>query len=83
MDSGFYLGKEAIELKSSFFELPYVRQALSGLSDDHMKLLNTLNVNAVHQDHVALLPEIFTNHGSSERTNNEIYTLGEDRVLCF
>jgi GMP synthase-like glutamine amidotransferase len=44
--------------------------------------VDRLYVCAVHGDHVSKLPEGAILHGSSLRTHNEIYTIGE-RVLCF
>jgi GMP synthase-like glutamine amidotransferase len=57
-----YIGKETIELKDSFFELPYVKSQI-GCVD--ASCLNPLYVNEVHGDHVTALPEGAVLHGSS------------------
>ena len=36
----------------------------------------------MHGDHIAVLPKEAINHGSSIRTENEIYSIG-DRIFCM
>ena len=58
-------------------------------SDDPVKYkqqlveeMGTLVIHAVHGDHISQLPENAVCLGSSERTENEIWKLG-DRVLAI
>ena len=81
VENCLYIGKEEIKLKSSFFELPFVKKVLENVDINNLRI-NPLILNAVHQDHVFELPQEAMCHGTSDRTNNEIYTIG-DRVYSF
>ena len=59
-----------------------MKRIIENLRDEELAKLSTFNVNAVHGDHVVALPEGAQLHASSERTENEIYTIA-DRVLCL
>ncbi|CDW86551.1 UNKNOWN [Stylonychia lemnae] len=76
-----YIGKEEIKLQNTFFELPFVQKVLENVDISNIRI-NPLILNAVHQDHVITLPQDAICHGSSERTNVEIYTMG-DRVYSY
>jgi hypothetical protein len=55
VESCMYIGKEEITISDEFLSLPYFREATKGY--DWSVSLNPLIINAVHQDHVAVLPE--------------------------
>lgn len=75
-----FCGKEEVKLNQSFFDLPFVKSALRYIHKDELETFNTLIVNAVHGDHVICVPDGAVVHGSSERTNTELWTL-DNRVL--
>ena len=77
-----FIGKEIIRLQDSFFELPYVKHALKDLREDQIARLNPMVINCCHGDHVAKRPDQAVLYGSSDRTENEIWTI-EDRVLSM
>jgi hypothetical protein len=58
IDHPLYIGKETIELKHTrFFEdLPYVKRALKGCSEEDLQQLRPFKLNCVHGDHVEVLP---------------------------
>ena len=77
-----FMGKEIIKLQDSFFDLPYVKYALKDLASDQLARLNPLIVNCCHGDHVSKFPDEAVLHGSSERTDHELWTIG-DRILAM
>eukprot|EP00347_Sterkiella_histriomuscorum_P018325 403345936 len=77
-----YIGKEEITLKDSFYEIPAVKQVMKEFGLENTKLEGPLIINAVHQDHVLIPPPNAIVHGSSQRTEVELYTI-EDRVFTF
>mmetsp|Transcript_31982 Transcript_31982/g.23645 ORF Transcript_31982/g.23645 Transcript_31982/m.23645 type:complete len:92 (-) Transcript_31982:163-438(-) len=70
-----FIGKEIIQVKSDFFDLPFVKRVIS-------KPIDELILHEVHGDHVTALPPGAKLFGSSETTNCELWTLGEN-VLCM
>ena len=50
-----YIGKEQIALADSFLTLPFVKEATKGY--DWSVSLNPMIINAVHSDHVTILPK--------------------------
>jgi len=47
VENCLYIGKEEIKLKSSFFELPFVKKVLENVDINNLRI-NPLILNAVH-----------------------------------
>lgn len=89
-----FIGKEIIELRTQFFEEPFVKSLIDDFinsSDDpdrykeqltHVEFMGSLVVHAVHGDHVTVLPHSAVNLGYSDRSPNEIWRI-DNRVLAI
>jgi GMP synthase-like glutamine amidotransferase len=88
-----YIGKETIELTDQFLELDYVKhefnQKVAPADPNKSFLIENLKeelklqvLPSCHGEHVSKLPPDATLGGSSKRTPNEIWTIG-NRVLCI
>jgi GMP synthase-like glutamine amidotransferase len=73
----FYIGKELVNLRKSFFSLPWVSPLLEGLDSDDLEELYQVGIFKVHSDLVSKLPEGAVLQGSSNRCHNEIWTIGD------
>ncbi|CDW71898.1 UNKNOWN [Stylonychia lemnae] len=77
-----FIGKETIKVESSFFKLPFVDELLKDATDECLSDLQPLYINEIHGDHVTELPPDAELHGTSERTQVEIWTL-KDRIFAM
>lgn len=81
-EPALYIGKEEITLNESFYEIPAVKQVLKEFGLENTRFMSPLILNAVHQDHVSTPPPNAIVHGTSKRTDVEIYTI-DDRVFTL
>ena len=71
-----FCGKETIRLNQSFYDLPFVKEVVGeNLDEEQVEIMNNFHCNAVHGDHVVTVPDEAVIHGSSDRTDIELWTL--------
>jgi len=75
MNRPFIRGQDELVIKSEFYEHEYIRMA--GIDTK-----KPLFIAQSHGDHIVELPPRAVHHGSSVKTNVEIYTIGS-HVLAF
>ena len=69
-------------MRKHFFQHNWVKEHLEGIDEEDLDEMQRIGILKAHTDMVSKLPEGASLQGSSNRTHNEIWTIG-DRVFAM